>query len=341
MSDAVHNPHAPFSPWPHRVAVLLVCVVFPLIWLGGLVTSSDAGMAVPDWPGTYGYNLFLYPWQTWLAAPYDIFIEHGHRLLGSAAGMISIALVAVVWFCDRRPAARALAAAVLGAVVLQGLLGGLRVMNNSLQIARLHGIVGPAFFALCVSMAVVTSKLWRDGRTQKPQVGAGRLHRLAFITAGLVFLQLVLGANLRHTPHNVEPGSLRIFVFFHLLVAAALLVHALLLALRVLRVHGGLRPLVRPTLGLAMCLVAQIGLGCAAWVVNYSWPVWAQSMGLPAGYVVQAGSLSQSLTVTAHQAMGSLILALSVVVSLRSWRLVPAAQQDAAEDVARFAGVLA
>jgi hypothetical protein len=56
------------SPWPHRVAILLACAVFPLIWVGGLVTTTDAGMAVPDWPTTYGYNMFLYPWQTWPAS---------------------------------------------------------------------------------------------------------------------------------------------------------------------------------------------------------------------------------------------------------------------------------
>jgi cytochrome c oxidase assembly protein subunit 15 len=64
----------------HRLTVLIVCLVWPLIWVGGLVTTYDAGMSVPDWPGTYGYNLFLYPYETWLFGPFDLFIEHGHRL---------------------------------------------------------------------------------------------------------------------------------------------------------------------------------------------------------------------------------------------------------------------
>ena len=76
------------SPWPHRWAVVLACATFPLVWVGGLVTTTDAGMAVPDWPNTYGYNLFLYPWQTWLAGPWDLFVEHGHRLLGAAVGLL-------------------------------------------------------------------------------------------------------------------------------------------------------------------------------------------------------------------------------------------------------------
>ena len=71
----------PESRWPHRLAVLLCCATFPLIWVGGLVTTYDAGMAVPDWPTTYGYNMFSYPLETWLYGPWDLFIEHGHRLL--------------------------------------------------------------------------------------------------------------------------------------------------------------------------------------------------------------------------------------------------------------------
>src|SRR5690606_6356261 len=78
------------SPWPHRWAVALVCATFPMIWIGGLVTTTGAGMAVPDWPNTYGYNLFLYPWQTWVFGPWKLFIEHGHRLFGTVVGMIAI-----------------------------------------------------------------------------------------------------------------------------------------------------------------------------------------------------------------------------------------------------------
>ena len=85
------------SPWPHRWAVVLACATFPLVWVGGLVTTTDAGMAVPDWPNTYGYNLFLYPWTTWLSGPWDLFVEHGHRLLGATVGMLTIGLLISLW----------------------------------------------------------------------------------------------------------------------------------------------------------------------------------------------------------------------------------------------------
>ncbi len=74
----------------YRWAVSVAIVTFPLIWIGGLVTTYDAGMAVPDWPGTYGYNLWLYPWTTWLFGPFDLFVEHGHRLLATVVGMLTI-----------------------------------------------------------------------------------------------------------------------------------------------------------------------------------------------------------------------------------------------------------
>src|SRR3954469_10732934 len=122
------EPQSRSSAWPHRLAVALALIIFPLIWVGGLVTTYDAGMAVPDWPGTYGYNLLRYPWQTWLAGPWDLFIEHGHRLLGAAAGLLAIALVAAVRLTDCRRWFVVSAWAALGLVIIQGLLGGARVL---------------------------------------------------------------------------------------------------------------------------------------------------------------------------------------------------------------------
>ena len=107
------------SPWPHRVAIVLCCATFPLIWVGGLVTTYDAGLAVPDWPSTYGYNLFLYPISTWVSGPFDIFVEHGHRLLAATVGLISICLVAVFFRYEDRNWARALAIGCLLTVIVQ------------------------------------------------------------------------------------------------------------------------------------------------------------------------------------------------------------------------------
>ena len=324
-NSALRTSHSALnSPWPHRVAVLLVCATFPLIWVGGLVTTYDAGMAVPDWPSTYGYNLFLYPWQTWLFGPFDLFIEHGHRLLGAVVGLIAIALAAVVFRCDKRNWVRGLAVATLTAVIFQGLLGGLRVIGNDVQLAKIHGIFGPMFFGLCVAMAIVTSRLWREAANVAPDAQGGKLQRLAIITAGLALLQIAVGAHLRHLPVDFSPAMFRGVVFFHLILAAALVVHVVLLAVRVLRKHRRQPALVRPALALVGLIVLQLALGSGTWVVNYAWPSWMQGFEFTSNLTLQAGGFWQAIVVTGHQALGSLILAFTVVLTLRSLRLLPA-----------------
>src|SRR2546421_9218234 len=109
-----------YNPWLHRGALLTACATFPLIFMGGLVTSHGAGLAVPDWPNSYGYNMFLFPPRLWVG---NIFYEHTHRLMGTAVGMLSIALVIFAW----RSRVRWLAIGVFAAVSVQGILGGLRV----------------------------------------------------------------------------------------------------------------------------------------------------------------------------------------------------------------------
>jgi len=106
----------------YHLACLVAALTFPLIWVGGLVTTYEAGMAVPDWPGTYGYNLFLYPWQTWLSGPWDLLIEHGHRLLGALVGFVSLLCCGWVWWWDERTHVRwliAYAAIALGFLALE------------------------------------------------------------------------------------------------------------------------------------------------------------------------------------------------------------------------------
>src|ERR1043165_8488370 len=151
------------SPWPHRWAVALSCATFPLIWVGGLVTTTDAGMAVPDWPNTYGYNLFLYPWQSWLAGPWDLFVEHGHRLLAASVGLLTIGLLVVLLKAEPRRWLRGLGFAALGLVIFQGVLGGMRVRLDERTLAMLHGMTGPLFFSLAVALAIFTSRTWSQG----------------------------------------------------------------------------------------------------------------------------------------------------------------------------------
>jgi cytochrome c oxidase assembly protein subunit 15 len=218
------------SPWPHRLAVVLACATFPLLWVGGLVTTTDAGMAVPDWPNTYGYNMFLYPWQSWLAGPWDLFVEHGHRLLASAVGMLTIALLVALWRREPRAWVRRLGIAALALVIFQGVLGGMRVLLDERTLAMAHGCTGPLFFALSIALAVVTSQPWLSNDAPFISRQSGQVRRLAVVTAILFYLQLVFGALLRHMPIESQPATFALAVRFHLLLSGVLVLHVAVLA---------------------------------------------------------------------------------------------------------------
>ena len=316
------------SRWPHRLAVSLVCATFPLLWVGGLVTTYDAGMAVPDWPNTYGYNLFLYPWQSWVLGPWDVFIEHGHRLLGAAVGMLSIALVVVLWMRERRRWVRVLGVSVLLSVISQGVLGGLRVIENERLLAMVHGCFAPLVFSLTVAVAIVTSAQWKHPSDATLSMNAGKVHRLALFTTVLAYLQIVLGAQLRHHVADMSPSVFRAIVFGHLAVAAILFAHVLWLDISVARQHPRLVALNRPCRWLAGLLALQLVLGVATWVTNFGWPRFAADYAWTAGYVpIAEGPLQVNVT-TAHVALGSLILVTALTVSLRSFRLLVPTDRD-------------
>src|SRR6476660_6401420 len=179
------------SPWPHRWAVALACATFPLVWVGGLVTTTDAGMAVPDWPNTYGYNLFLYPWQSWLAGPWDLFVEHGHRMLAATVGLITIIMLIVFMRSERRKWVRSMGFVALGLVIFQGALGGMRVLFDERTLAMLHGMTGPLFFGLTVALAVITSQRWQLGPSADEQAIArsgAQIRAIATVTTVLAYL---------------------------------------------------------------------------------------------------------------------------------------------------------
>ncbi|MBX7168430.1 MAG: COX15/CtaA family protein [Pirellulales bacterium] len=322
------------SPWPHRLAVALVTVTFPLIWLGGLVTTHNAGMAVPDWPSTYGYNLFAYPWQTWLFGPFDLLVEHGHRLLGALAGLVTIGLLVAIWRGESRRWVRGLGVLALVGVIGQGLLGGLRVIQDARELAKIHGCVGPAFFALAVALAVITSRRWRKAAPLPAGRAAVGTRTLAWTITLLAYLQLVLGAHLRHLPIGFEWPAFRVVLWFHLVLAGALVALPIMFLVRCHWAHPDRVAVSRPAGLLASLVGVQVALGCATWVTNYGFPAWLQGWSSAAGYTIISESMLQSLVTTAHVAVGSLILATALVAALRSVRWLPAGESVAVASAA-------
>jgi cytochrome c oxidase assembly protein subunit 15 len=325
----------------HRWAVLIVCLVWPLIWVGGLVTTYDAGMAVPDWPGTYGKNLFLYPYQTWLFGPFDLFIEHGHRLLGAIVGFVAIIAVIVAWMTEQRSWVRWLSAGLLVAVIGQGVLGGMRVVLSDRTLAMVHGCTGPLFFVICVALAVVTGRWWRNQTesesASRPVPGRGAIWLAAAVTM-LAYVQLLLGAQLRHVQVTASPSGFTHLVSTHITGALVLWLLVGILAWRMSRLRAVGQPAVtdqkgeaaaagcgdltlsRPAWVLVGLVGVQIALGVGTWVATYGWPYFAQFGPASAGYLVKSKAFTESLITTAHVATGSLILAVGAVMWLRLLR---------------------
>src|SRR5512145_1254092 len=186
------------SPWLHRYALLTASATFFLLIAGALVTSHDAGLAVPDWPLSYG--------QVMPPMVGNIFWEHGHRMVATFVGMLTIGLVVWLWRREPRRWVRRLGWAALGAVVLQGLLGGFTVLfllPRPVSIA--HASLAQIFFCLTVSMALFTSSGWQHEQPRRRENSQPSLRRLSAATTIAVFFQLILGAAYRHDAAGIVP----------------------------------------------------------------------------------------------------------------------------------------
>jgi len=175
----------------HRFATAVAGATLVLIFVGGLVTSTGSGLAVPDWPLSFGQ---LFPRMVG-----GVFYEHGHRLVAGTVGLATLVLTITVWLVDRRRSVRFVALAAIGAVIAQGLLGGLTVLlllPPAVSVA--HACLAQAFLCLTVALAAMTSPAWDDGRRLTDD-GAPSIALLTRVTAAAVYAQLILGAVMRHT----------------------------------------------------------------------------------------------------------------------------------------------
>jgi len=313
--------------WRHRFSILAVCIAVLLISWGGLVTSIDAGLAVPDWPASFGsYD----PFKTGFEDPSDpnarwwhrlpILAEHGHRLIGALMGLLTIILALWTWRADPRRWMHTLGFAALGLVIVQGVLGGLRVVWVSLDLAVVHACVAQIYFALLVAMTLFTAKGWLRADSVPPRTPTTRrLSRLAIATIGVLYVQIILGALLRHPGAGVHP----LFVAVHITGAFVVLGVVLSVFLTV-RKHFANHRLLRRGASLMMGLVLiQIALGFSAYVVL----LYETSLALR--------STLQVVLNSTHLVVGALLMAATVSTALLSLRrpstdMVPSDVADAA-----------
>jgi heme a synthase len=290
----------------HRFTCFLAFATFLLIIAGANVTSHRAGLSVPDWPTTYGEFMFSFPMSKWVG---NILYEHGHRLLASVVGMLTIVLAVWLVRVEPRRWVRRLGIAALAVVIAQGILGGLTVkFMLPAPISVAHAGLAEAFLCITVALAFVTSERWVRQTPAAPVPNGRLVQRLALASAIAAYLQVILGASIRHA----ESG-----VFAHILGAVAVFgcaVAGMLAVLFTVKERGFLRYAI-----LLLCLVtAQIGLGLVTLMVR-----------LPKNADGQLSAI-QILAPTAHLALGALILATTVGMTLKTYRFLTAPREEPA-----------
>lgn len=288
---------SPYRKWPHRVAIAAACLTWPLLFLGGLVTTLQVGMAVPDWPTTFGVNMFLY---NFLNDSIGVQLEHSHRLLGAAVGLACVALCATLLWRDPRRWVKVLGVLALAGVIAQGVVGGTRVTQNSQTLAALHGVTGQYFLGLMVAIAVVTGRVWAE--TSSPRPDERRLRRNALATLAALVVVVPLGAIVRHFGSHMAIGG-------HLLLALMVLGHAIALVVKIEKSRVQAPELVPSSRALGLLIVAQVLLGVAALVAL--WPLDPSRIRHDALQVIIR---------TGHQANGGLLMGAAVVLWLRAVR---------------------
>ena len=293
----------------HRYAVVLAVSTLGLIAAGGMVTSTNSGLSVPDWPTTYVYQMFSFPLSGMVGG---IFYEHGHRLIASMVGLLTIGLLLFLWRVEPRRWMKRLGALALLAVVTQGVLGGITVLlllPDAVSIG--HAALAQVFFCLVVAIAVFTSNGWRTPR-MPPVDDPALAARMAVLTAA-VYLQILLGATIRHTGGGlaipdfplsygrVIPPFWTTAIALHFAHRVGAVWIAVFTAINLLTLFGRYRArtdLVRPALLLVGLVLLQITLGA---------------------FVVLTGK--QPVVNSLHVATGALVLAAALVLTLRLVRV--------------------
>jgi cytochrome c oxidase assembly protein subunit 15 len=302
----------------HLFAIFVAFLTVVLLLAGALVTSNEAGDSVPDWPLSFG---------RWLISS-DNFIanvryEYSHRFIAGMVGIATLALAVWAWFGERRPWVRRLALIAFAGVVVQAVIGGVRVHFPGYKplIAVPHALIAQSFFGVIVSLAVFTSKSWWRQRDVKPDEGGLALRTLAALGVAAVLVQLVLGAAFRHGASGIIPHAAGAVIATGVVSWAAI---------ATLRRHGRDALLGRPAKLLLVLLVAQVSLGVLAYLARMSaagHPIsgvggFFDSMSLaPVAQPNQVQPLEPMISLTAgHLIVGALTLATTLVLALRAYR---------------------
>jgi heme a synthase len=313
MDSKFKSPQTPYHRGLHRLAVILACWTFLLIIAGALVTSNDAGLSVPDWPTSFG---------SWYKIPRlvgGVQFEHTHRMIAQVAGVLTIILAIWAWRAEKRRWMRILAFSALGTVIAQGVLGGLTVLYFLPPlVSSAHALLAQTFFCLAVAMAMFTGRKWTEveqkpERTEnQPRVERDQRHpslfTLTLLSILVLYVQLILGAMFRHHGLSWWP---------HVLNAALVSFVLTWTAVRALSVYSQIEAVRRPAIALLALVIMQLCLGFAAFLTRVAWGKDAVQPELP-----------MVVSTVAHVAVGALLLAAAVILSIQVWRNIPLAFEE-------------
>jgi cytochrome c oxidase assembly protein subunit 15 len=282
----------------HRFTLFVTGATLFLIVAGALVTSHDAGLAVPDWPLSFGK---FFPQMVG-----NVFWEHGHRMVATSVGILVIILNVWLWRSERRSWVRRLGFVALVAVIAQGLLGGLTVKwMLPLAVSSAHATLAQLFFCTMVSLSVFTSPGWSEPRGKVEEKRGLPLRYLSIAAAASILVQLVLGATLRHsaTWDQALPVSLLLTHVCGALTVVLISGSAIIITLRR---HNVESYLTRPAKIAGVLLLVQLSLGLAAYLTRLASPSGPQPRNPMVGITV------------AHVACGALVFASAIVLALRA-----------------------
>jgi heme a synthase len=294
----------------HRFSKFLVGCTVILILAGSLVTSHDAGLSVPDWPTSYGWNMFTFPPSMWVA---NILYEHGHRLIASTVGILTIIMAVWLWIAEPRRWLRWFGVAALGSVIAQGVLGGLTVLFFlPAAISTAHAGLAEIFFCMTVAIAIFTSPGWIAGYSTEGAPTGATLRWLATTATVLIYSQILVGATMRHTGAGLAIPDFPL-MFGHLIPdhwSGAIAIHfahrvgALVVTMSLLALFAHIwsqykerTELMRPATLIVALVAVQVTLGA-----------------------VTVLSRRDPLINSVHVVCGALVLTTSLVLTLRSWR---------------------
>ena len=294
------SPLTHYKPWVHRVALTVATLALLPITVGALVSTLNAGMAFLDWPSSDGHNILLYPW---LMSAGDKFIEHGHRLAGMLIGVGAIVLAVVLGAVDSRVWLKWMGLSALMCVIVQGLIGGMRVLQNDQSIAMIHGIFAACVFCLFGAIAFFTSRAWFESdSTTGSIVDVSHLKPIVLAVPIAVLGQYFLGGMIRHLGLGLDE---------HLGLAFLVLLFAVVVAAKCCGVN--VRPIRRSAYLLVSAVALQVLVGLLTWVLKYGFP--------SIGFVAVHNSWQQVTTRTVHSVFGMFVLLAAVVLCLRVFRV--------------------